>query len=556
MPLIQEEDTRAQSFQSEDQGGGAIPLSSGGAAATDGGSTPGAIQAETTTPKFSTHEENRAFLLGISPDIPSQISNIRERLGKEQERFRGAVGEIPTYESTKAQDILGRAIAPGTDEKERETAFTQAGGLLDPNDYAGPTSLNPEILGGLLNDTNTARAKSEALATPGGYSSLLGMQNPGLTAGEARFETQRRFAENPMAGREFLPESTGIYKVQSDIRQANTQAQELANQRIAAEESIANLSRQFLQGQRDPILNKVEGEVSQRNEREAQQEALFKKALESGTSEDLLALQGLSETDLNQFNTPEAALAKEAKYAYDQILKKYAEQNPWMKDIPPLVRNVTKRGESWYGVADPETGKVTDIRKIPGWTKAQERALRARQTELEREFRPRYENQKSKDPQGQYADVMPLYYGENLDPAENLFRAPDYQSYLDFKEGTQATRENLADQGEKDVINRVNQLLDEADRVGEAGEPWRAALVMADADKYLAEVEKEMQARIEMGDEGARRYVKKVRRARAAWKKQLSNRTQGLILDFAVPDPFGSAPVLGGAEVARGKRAV
>ncbi len=477
---------------------------------------------------------------GPAPTLPSyqRTGSLAERLfsplttgaqrGQESltgaaDFFRQEAGPSRSYESTGAQETLRQAYQTGA-----QPAMDAARGFVGAR-YAGPQGLEQGTVAGLQKLTEDLQTRQRALGTGGGLQTLIGQSVAGLTPGEALFEARRRLPEARVQARDL-----GFHEVNPLIARLikeRREADEFAKQRTGEEADIAAKSRGYLTGERGGISSAVEALMAERAKQQAGAEGAFADILAADPEGRLAALRGaapfLREGTMEapgartgadvvgRFNTQ----TMQDKAAADALFKKIM-ADPRYASIAgrdPLELGVTGRGKAGYDIGGEDVRGVVDDPAV-------RRLLYERQRELEAAFDPARGQARafSRTPAtgGEYSQIRPLYYGE-----EGGFQSPDPLGYLGFDPGVRPSRENTSTAVQKEQFNRINDLLGELDRISDAGDPFRAAQIFADADKYLANEEAALEAqkgKLSEANEAWRRDVKKLRKSyrKAAREKE------------------------------------
>ena len=509
--------------------GGAGP-SSGGSSGFFSGSGQGA--------RFLTHQQAREQIMGIQPQAtgattmgaptngvqyPGSSSLVQGLQGRAQglqgdirgagESFRNQVGQADPYDESA---LLG-AIDPTRSVDQRAPQTDAAKRQLDTS-YGGPTALAPEVVANIAGKLNDYEQEARSLQTGGGLSDAMRRRTPGMNQGMAQFEAERTLRENPNYRDTFVPEVQRAASLKADLANESARAMEAANLRQVQEKQIGEKARGFLDTQKSDVFARLQAEVDAKNKEQEAAKAAYDQAVADPTQANLNAMDPYTDADLARFAEP-GALPAEAKAAYADIMRRYAEAFPEIAAYPPLQKIITRRGEKYYGIPNAD-GTVTDIRKIKGMTQNTQKHLMARQKELEERFEPQREKTKSKTPEGKYANVAPLYYGDQgSDPLENVYQPPDPKDYLSLDEGNTATMEMLASSNDRTLVDNVNSLIGESDRLMETGETFRAAMIAADVEKYLSDAEAQMRERTGELDEKDRLFDKAVKKARHRYRK-------------------------------------
>lgn len=425
----------------------------------------------------------------------------QQQLQQAAEAFQQQAGPSRTFESIGGEQTLGRAVESGQGMDEaRQLVGAQ---------YTGPMGLDMESLADLQRLQEQLQTRQQALGTGGGLSTLIQQSAPGLTAGEARFEAKRLLPEAREQARDLGLEAVNPF-VQA-LARGSEEAQAFAQQRQAEEDAIRQASVDLLRGRETGITGDIQRAIDTAAEQQrAAQEAYA--AIQGATPEERLGLIGraapflqsgtaedpgemLGQDVAEALFSPGARQTAEGRAAIQGVLNdpRYAA----IKDIPILERSITKRGKGFYGLNDE------DIRRqIPD--KAKRALLYERQRELEKLAggmrRP-----------GEFSATNPIY-GEE-------YQALDPSTYLGFDPGMSPSRENVSTEQQRTQFNRIQDLLGEMDRIGEA-EPLRAARIYAQVGQYLEDEERNLEEKKGKETESDYAWKKLVKKARKEYKKQ------------------------------------
>ena len=508
----------------------------GGETATATGTNAPSQQAPSGAPAGSLFGASGTTAERLFSPLTSQKEKVSQGTAQLGETFRTAAGPTgQTFESRGGEEAINQAVSGqfGT-EADRQAATERARGYVNAS-YAGPMGLDQAQKGKVAQDIENYRTQANALRSGYGVEALLSQGSPGLTRGEARFEAQQVFQDPEYRKRAALAAQEAEDAAQ---RLANEErdARSMAAARVNEEKAIQDRARELLQGKKTGIEGDIDAEVKRRQEEQAAQIAAWNKYQETGDVSDLLAFGGVNAEEINRFNSPGAQLEREAQAKYDEILNdpRFAS----IKEFDPLGLMVSKRGREKYTLsqlpeyslegdtpnAPPEylqapsgekPGKqkaAKDIfhqRKAGIITKEQQHLLQERQKALEEAgFAPKTAKNKEA---GKYSLVNPLYFGEGVDPA-------DTRAYTEFKPGVSPARQNVSTEEQRNQFNAINGLLDSVERLDAAGEPYRAAQVAADVDRYLSDEEAAFKEAGEGQTASSKKWKKAVAKARDRYK--------------------------------------
>jgi len=323
-----------------------------------------------------------------------------------------------------------------------------------------------------------------------------------------------------------------------EIGKASKEAEEYAAQRQAEESGIAETAKSKLKSTQTGTLAGIEAEVAKRNAESTAALARMKDALSTG--------QGLEEF----VDVPETEYSKqltEAKSKLAEIMAKY----PTVAQFPVLGRTFAHHSSYLAGPGEPVGG--TDIRdwvgvdpatgKTRALTDAEIQALQNRQYELERLYMPGGWGGSAAPagPEGEYAQVLPLYFGEAYEPSS-------LEGYVTLDEGNQANLGNTASDEDIQRLDWIADLLGEEKKVMRSEDPWRSATLMLDAKNWLEAENARMAANKENLDERQKKYWNAVRTNIKNWDKQRESESWGPISDILGSDfmsslGFSSSPV-------------
>lgn len=462
-------------------------------------------QPPTTTPLYGQQGSTAERLFSPLQQGIQQTQQAVGQLGQSFQQQAGPTGQ--TFESRGGQQAIGGYLdADFTSSTEREAARNRATGLL-ASSYQGPRELDRGQAARVGGDIGEYQTRAEALRSGSGLQTLLQRGVPGLTRGQARYEAQAVMQEPGYAQRAAQgAESAG--QLVARLAEEDRRAREIAATRGAEEEEIARRARGEITGRRGAVETEIETRVQEERARQRAQRESYDKFLAGGDPLSLVGQPGV-DFDPTRFQTPAGTLAGEARAQYAAIMAKY----PELAGYDPLGLAIKKTGrERFAAVPGGGYGTLEQAVKRGKITREQYAQLTARQHELEAAgFSPRTTKQKEA---GRFAEVAPLYGGPGETFEGSIYTPEDVRPFTSFQEGVTPGRENLASAGQRETFNRSNELLGEADRIEAAGEPYRAALIRAEVDRYLENVEATLTERGEKLDESSRRFRRAVHRQR------------------------------------------
>jgi hypothetical protein len=419
----------------------------------------------------------------------------QKSLGEAASFFEQQAGPSRTYEGIGAENLLKQAYTGGA-----AGDIERAKGLVGAQ-YEGPQGLDQNTVAGLQTLLGQMQARKEALGTGGGLQTIIGQSVAGLTPGEARFEAKRLLPGAKEKARDIGFET--VSPLTGRLLQEKRDAEAFAKQRGEEEADIAERSRGFLTGARGTI----EGDLQQKimaaqaqQEREAQE---YQDVLGADEGGRLAALRAANPEIAAQFDTEARRKDIEADQLFQQIMAdpKYAS----ISQYDPLDLTITKRGKQFYGADGQDLRRVVPDKNV-------RKLLYERQQALEKQFDPGTSRAFSKTAgPGEYSTYNPLYGGEGFDAA-------DPAKYLGFDPGTRPSRENLSSEEQKAHFNNIQDIMGNLDTIGEA-EPFRAAEIFGEIDKYLEDENAALEAKGEELSKSQKEWYAKVKKARKAARK-------------------------------------
>ncbi len=500
--------TASGSFESNPTGPSAITPSSGPDVGNVGVSTSGSSLDRLFNPIESGAQDQRGALEGAS--------NV----------FYEDAGPGRTYEGIGAQETLQGAVDTGT-------GIDAARDLVGAR-YEGPQAFNQETVADIQAGIGELQQRASALSSGHGLQSLLQRASPGLTPGEARLEAQRMIGTDDYRQRQ--AESRDMIREFSEqLRSQRENARKHAEMRQEQEQNIAQQSRDYLGDRRSEINAEVEAQINQRRQQQEGIENVFTEFRRSGDARGLDAVPSESLLfDPNDFYTPAQNRLEQGQARWNQLVEEYAD----LADHEFLPLEAHYRGQEWYG------HKPTDIDNET-WQRLQER-----QKAFEAEFSPGTQMQR-----GQYGDVMPMYFGEQV-------QLPDARAYTFFEPGVSPSRENSSTEVQRTQYNRINDILGDLDRIDAAGEPYRAAMIAADIEGYLNAEEAILEQQDAALTTEQNNWLGLIRKTRKKYKKNRKKqrwakiaKVIGAVVMTAVGGPVGTGIVLGGNELSDDKEA-
>lgn len=502
-------------------GGGASPAAGGGAMGSApqraAPSAPAPQQAAPVRPglqnqRYGTLEE-RLF-------DPLSGGIQRHRTGVEEARrgFYEAAGPERTYESTGAESALRHAIYGGGD-------LENARGLVGAR-YEGPAGLEQQKEANLQALTQNLRQRTGALESGGGgLQTVLRGSVAGLTPGQARFEA-RRLVRDPGYKEQVASYRPQVSEAASLLERTRRGAQEYAGLRGQQEADIAARSRQFLGGERSGLQEQLDRQVEEaRAQQQAAQEA-YRRFTDTGGIKGLGELSEFDpELQFGGFNTEAQKARGAAQQAYDDIINR--QEYSAIGDIPLAGVGINKRGRETYTVQleNPKTGELETM-LLPtavdrGLISKQEKDLfLKRQGELEksfggqhsRRFRERYLRGGGATRDFREEGIAGLRTQGSKDYL-SMVELPELWQYIDFDPGVSPARGNVASEDQKEAYNRIQDLMGEVSRL-DSTEPFRAAKIAGDLERYLEDEMAVLESNKEALSAGQKEWMRQVKKAR------------------------------------------
>jgi len=490
------------------QGSGPIPLAGGPGGGGGGGDGAFPIQQESTAapaasgiatgPATQPQDQSRSIDAIFNP-YQNKLSDLESGVQSGMADFRGQAGPSRTYGSIGGAQTLARALSDPNEQN-----IGQAQDLVTAS-YSGPTQFDPEaaqrlsVLSQDLGDFATG-------LRGGGLADLVQGSNPGLSQGQARQEAQ--FLSRDPAYQDRLRAFSGrVSSARGKLPSALGSARDLAGERQQQERGIAQASREFLQGREDTTKADLDARVESLDAANKALSSTYQDFQETG---DIDALSGSGGFEADPFHSEEkqkildAATRREEIIAQNPTFQKYADEFG-----DPLRLGISSHGREKFRFSSRLRESLKEDQMPQGQRRQLKRNLIGTQKQLEQEFSPHVKRVKEA---GQYALQDPLYFGNSPD-------LPEARNYINFDPGVSPARENVSTEEQRNVINSVNEILGETERLFAAGEPVRAAAVISDVDRYLEDEKIELDKRKSTLDSSAKEWRKRVNRARQAVRK-------------------------------------
>ena len=422
----------------------------------------------------------------------------QESLGGITSAFSTAAGPRRSYEGIGGEGILEKAIR-GTETEIPD--FTNQAKALVGAQYTGPQAL----------DQDTTEAISRALGnfqtqigSPAGIRDLIRTQTPGLTPGMVRFEGGR-LAQDPGFRERRDAERLELGRIFGKLGASTREAETYAQGRAAEEADIAAKATGYLTGERGEISADLQKKIDEQGASQEKAQAAWNKFYNSGNLAQLTqAGQATGQPDVGEgFATQNKLNEGLARDELRKITDRYAD----IKDVPLMQLAATSHGhqnmrfpDEWYAA---NAAKYT-----PAQMATMKERSRQRQVELEKTF----------GTQTPLQMFNPINYGgaktvQEL-TAQGQGLIPDSRLYTSFDPGLKPSRGNVSSVQQREQFNRINDILDEADRIVES-EPARAAKITSELDAYIADEEASMAKRtgsVRKGEGDWLNYLHKVRK--------------------------------------------
>lgn len=456
---------------------------------------PGAVPTPTQTPPMALGEGSDLTERLTGP-IFSQVEETGAGLRDVEADFRRLAGPERTYDAIGAEETLRGAVYDPSEANAR-----QARELLQAQ-YTGPQRLDTAPL---ESDLEEARARASGLSGRSLISSVQ-QSEPGLTSGEARFDA-RALTQDPRFTGQRQAARSAVDELYEQLAEADRQAEEYAAERLAQERDIAIRARGYLTGERRGISEDLEEQVAAA---EAQNRAVEQAYEQFRESPSLAALQNMSpeflDFDPAALHTEAQKAAREAAEEWSRALQspEYAD----IRDVPLGHLRISSHGHEQFSL-DP-TGRTN----VGEYDRQTYEKARRRFEALEQQFGPGSYAKRRRQVEGEHAPFLPMYHGQGVEPFQALPRA----DYVSLVPGLSPARENVATEDQRAAFNRINDLLGEAERLAEA-EPFRAAAIAADVDRYLADEERALEERRGKISKNRAEWERLVRKARRRYKK-------------------------------------
>lgn len=447
--------------------------------------------------------------------------------------FRQQAGPSRTYQGIGAESTLGSAVEGGPLEPARQ--LVQA-------EYQGPAGLDPNAVGALQFLAGQLGQRQKNLGTGAGLTSTIGQTVGTLTPGEARYDARALFT--PEYRQALAGAMAPVGQFTEQLGTETQAAQDFAAQRAAEESDIARRAAEYLTGRRSGIESDIGTQLEAARQQQQDIGEAYGNILNAeDVASTVAALRAAEQLGALGFDANElVSPAMQAQVDFPAQQQAIMDAYPQLKNIPLGQLGVDGKGRQTYLVPN-DKGEMVDFRNAMSTEDA--RAFKQRQFDLEQQFAPGRglvyaSGQRTSGDYFGRPDVAglvnPMYHGDQ-------FEGPKVQSYLQFDPGVTPSRGNVSTAEQRDQYNRINDLLDNMDRIAEQ-EPWRAAQIGAEVDSYLADEEDALNKQAEKLDAKTKEWfysVKKLRKKvrqkerEAPWAK--IGRTFGRL--GGAPMPFG-----------------
>ena len=439
---------------------------------------------------------------GVFDPLQKGLTATSQELEQFGQDFQKTLPALRTWDGIGAKGTLDAAIQPGG-------AMEPAKGLVGAS-YSGPTGLDQSQLGQFYNQQKQLSNQAGALTSGSGLENILSLGAPGITPGEARFEAGRTISQPG-----YQAQARQLENQANAITQALQQTQETAQgevgKRQRGEAQIASKSRGYLEGSREKLLAQLDKEIGGIKNTNAETLGQWGQIMEGGDAS--LLPEGLRSQFTNTDTQRERAAAEAA---WQRVMSQY----PDLAGMDPLNLKISGRGHERYTAPGGEIGGDY-YRGDPGtWNQLQER-----QQALEGLFSPgtraSFQGYQPYGETGKYSDVAPMYDYQNAVGSEvpkQPWETPDVRNYLSLDEGLDPNRSDVSTDDQKEVFNRINTLLGEAERLGES-QPWRAAQILGDVDAFITEEERRAGLAAGESSQAATDWSNMVGKSRRRYKK-------------------------------------
>lgn len=410
-------------------------------------------------------QQGRANTLGSTR---STLDRAQTSLGDLFSTFQQQAGPDRTFAGIGGQQTIDAGLQLGASQD----AVQQGTNLVNAA-YGGPTSLadvNQERAAELAADFDRIRSEAPTITTQQGIQDQLRQTTAGLTPGEIAFEArQKQQDEDYMSQASDLQER--MRKAYGDYMARQNEAQQRAQQRAQQEQQIAQEAQNYINQQRRDTSQAIDQRVQQLEAVNEANRNLYDQFTDTGTLEDMRMLKDFATFDPDQFYNNQA-IADEAQQQYQQFMADNPVVSQAMEQYGPEGLWITKRGR--IGTTRPGAENQYDPTQgmDPGTYWNQYVPAMAKLQEM---FDPGVFKE------GKYSAFNPLYLaGEGM-----TWQPEDLSKYTVWDPGVSPTRENVSTDEQRALINQANEMLGLAERLEKAGDPFKAATVGADVERFL-----------------------------------------------------------------------
>lgn len=505
--------------------GGLSGLSGG---LTTSGSTAAPAPEAGSTPASQTSQANQSLSYGASlgfGDSGALSERILQPLGQGLEQqnrdlssavasFNEAAGPDRSWDSVGGSQALSSYLTSGQGQDQVSSLFNAQ--------YSGPQSLG-------FQPTNDLQALTSALGPDVGSLGLTSLATPELTPGEARAEA-RDLWESPDYQQQYPTLQAEVQQFYDQMAAAQKAARERAAERAAQESGIATQAKQeaaSLLGQKESGIYDLVGQRNAQNERVLRDFQALQAAQSpfdvSGTLDqyglggfqsDIGVMQGAAQTTKN-------SLAQEYQDLADYDLAQIGVNSEGIE------RRYVDIGGTPVDIDYAALGQVgSKPHPIPAGMSGDEftalaQQLVERQDAYEKNFAPattmdtdNWDRQVRLDEPKMLSAYDPLYFKDSV--SQTPF--PDFREYLDVDEGTRATFGNTATDQDLGYVNRARALLGQMPQIASEN-PFEAAKIMGEVDKFLQDEEQALEDRGGALKEANAKWAEEVGNLRRAYFK-------------------------------------
>jgi hypothetical protein len=336
----------------------------------------------------------------------------------------------------------------------------------------------------------------------------------------------RSLLQDPTYREQARQQQSSIDQLFQDFQREQDEASQLASQRQDESQAIRDAAMAYLNQRRSGVESDVQGQIDQAQASQDNVRAALAAFQDTGDVQSLAA----GGFDPSVFNTETAQRTQEASDLYDKIINQYAN----IAGTPTLDLGINPSGKETFV---DESGKALATRGIGNQGLSQDEAdLVRRERALREHFLP----------SRAFGDVLPLYFG-GATKDEALFQQPDARPFVRAigLERT-PTMENVSTSEQRDIINRVNEIMGSLDRLDDV-DPFQAATIAADMEGFLAEEERALNQKKDESMEGHKKWSEFVKGTRSKYRRMKRKAKWGQIASAAGiggPDPLTLASMI------------